>query len=113
MTKDTTPEMESPNSDQAMNMLDLLHSINPHQREQFEAVFTELLRHTIGAVPKPNLFESDKHGQYEDTMVSMAFQLWLNAKLNHMNDMERRAEQIREAMRDGLFKRPEPNEKPH
>lgn len=103
MAKDTTTEVHNPDRAETTEMLGMLHAINPHQREQFEAVFTALLEHMLGAVPKPNLFEADEEGQYVDTMVSMSFQLWLNAKLNHMADLERRVDMVREALAEGAM----------
>lgn len=111
MTKDTTTEVHNPDRAETSEMLGMLHAINPHQREQFEAVFTALLEHMLGASPKPDLFEADKGGQYTDMMVSMSFQLWLNAKLNHMADLERKIIMVREALAEGDM--PGPGVKPH
>lgn len=102
---DTTDIDYEASREKGEELLKLLHSINPNQMEQFESVFTALIEHHLGAAPKDNLFEYGDKG-YTDKMVSMAFQLWLNAKMNHMMDMERRAEEIREAISDALKESP-------
>lgn len=97
MEYDTTPQPVDP--DEVDEMMGLLHSINPYQLEQFEAVFAMLVKVKLGHEVPPDLFARGKN-KYQDMMVEMSFQLWINAKLNHMKDMERRAEEVREMLMD-------------
>lgn len=97
MNHDTTPQPVDPA--EVNEMMSLLRSINPYQLEQFEAVFAMLVKAKLGHEVPSDLFARSK-SKYQDMMVEMSFQLWVNAKLNHMKDMERRAEEVREMLMD-------------
>lgn len=99
MSDDTTIRMDN---EQASGLLDMLHKINPYQMEQFEAVFAALVKARMKKDLRPNQFDADEDGEYHDPMVALCFQLWLNAKLNHMHDMEVRAGQIEKALESVL-----------
>lgn len=68
-----------------------IFAINPKQQEQFESALGFLLRVMHVAAPE-HMFAQDEKGAYTDPYTAVGYQLWLNAKLNHMLDWSRALE---------------------